>query len=53
VIVLSIGGTILSVTTMAPAWRRLKRHALSLALLKRFARRSPLASREPELVSRS
>jgi hypothetical protein len=53
VIVLSLGGTLLSFTTMAPAWRRLKRHALSLAPLKRFARRSPLASREPELVSRS
>jgi hypothetical protein len=53
VIVLSIGGTILSFTTMVPAWRRLKRHALSLPLWKRLARRPPLGSREPELVSRS
>ena len=31
VIVLSIGGTVLSVTTMLPAWRRLKRHGRALA----------------------
>jgi hypothetical protein len=31
VIVLSIGGTVLSITTMLPAWRRLKRHARRLA----------------------
>jgi hypothetical protein len=32
VIVLSIGGTVLSITTMVPAWRRLRRHT------QRFAR---------------
>lgn len=30
VIALSIGGTILSITTMAPAWRRLSRHARAM-----------------------
>ena len=39
VIVLSIGGTVLSFTTMLPAWRRLKRHGRSLAAWRphRFA----------------
>jgi uncharacterized iron-regulated membrane protein len=39
VILLSVGGTILSFTTMLPAWRRLKRHGRALAAwrpLKRF-----------------
>jgi hypothetical protein len=31
VIVLSIGGTVLSFTTMLPAWRRLRRHGRALA----------------------
>jgi hypothetical protein len=31
VIVLSIGGTVLSITTILPAWRRLRRHARRLA----------------------
>jgi hypothetical protein len=39
VIVLSIGGTVLSFTTMLPAWRRLKRHGRALAAWRphRFA----------------
>jgi hypothetical protein len=39
VIVLSIGGTVLSFTTMLPAWRRLKRHGRALAASRpqRFA----------------
>jgi uncharacterized iron-regulated membrane protein len=43
VIVLSIGGTVLSVTTMVPAWRRLKRHGRALAAWRpqRFA--APMA----------
>jgi hypothetical protein len=31
VIVLSIGGTVLSFTTMVPAWRRLRRHGRAMA----------------------
>ena len=34
VIVLSIGGTVLSVTTLLPAWRRLARHRHKLARLR-------------------
>jgi hypothetical protein len=45
VIVLSIGGAVLSATTMVPAWRRLKRHAVRLRGLA--ARRR---SREPARV---
>ena len=44
VIVLSIGGTILSFTTMVPAWRRLRRHAVNLSQSRlglRGTRRSP------------
>jgi hypothetical protein len=43
VIVLSIGGAVLSATTMVPAWRRLKRHAIRFSALvgrRRSARAS-------------
>jgi PepSY-associated transmembrane protein len=47
VIVLSIGGTVLSFTTMLPAWRRLKRHGRALAAWRprRFAASVALAER--------
>jgi uncharacterized iron-regulated membrane protein len=38
VIALSIGGTILSFTTMLPAWRRLKRHGRTIAAARPFRR---------------
>jgi hypothetical protein len=47
VIVLSIGGTVLSFTTMLPAWRRLKRHGRALTAWrpKRFTTPMPIAER--------
>jgi hypothetical protein len=44
VIALSIGGTVLSITTMVPAWRRLRRHG------RRFMawRTEPRATARPE-----
>ena len=47
VIVLSIGGTVLSFTTMLPAWRRLKRHGRALVARRpgRFAGPVPVVER--------
>jgi hypothetical protein len=47
VIVLSVGGTVLSFTTMLPAWRRLKRHARTLAAWRprRVAAPRPIVER--------
>ena len=47
VILLSIGGTVLSFTTMVPAWRRLKRHGRAIAAWRprRFSPPVPLAER--------
>lgn len=48
VIVLSIGGTVLSFTTMLPAWRRLKRRGRALAVWRssrRFDAPSPIIQR--------
>ena len=51
VIVLSIGGTVVSATTLVPAWRRLRRHAANLgrkrdrAGVSRQPRRSPRGGR--------
>jgi hypothetical protein len=55
VIVLSIGGTILSFTTMVPAWRRLKRHGVNLAARASSGQRGEPAKARPTtpLVSRS
>lgn len=47
VIVLSVGGFVLSVTTMVPAWRRLAGHA------RRVARRATLLRREASRPSRT
>jgi hypothetical protein len=49
VIVLSIGGTVLSFTTMLPAWRRLKRHGRALAMWRphRFAASMVVPKRAP------
>ena len=46
VIVLSIGGTVLSFTTMVPAWRRLKRHAAAMRRPRRLAALTPGGERE-------
>jgi hypothetical protein len=47
VILLSIGGTVLSFTTMLPAWRRLKRHGRALVARRpsRFAAPVPVVKR--------
>ena len=42
VIVLSIGGTVLSFTTMLPAWRRLKRHGRALAMWRPHRLTAPI-----------
>ena len=44
VILLSIGGLVLSATTITPAWRRLKRHVAGWAAV--FARRRPAPARQ-------
>ena len=48
VILLSIGGTVLSFTTMLPAWRRLKRHGRAVTAWRpsrRFAAPAAIVQR--------
>jgi hypothetical protein len=48
VILLSIGGAVLSATTLLPSWRRLVRHARRLKVTALTRRRSAEAARHPE-----
>ena len=50
VIVLSIGGTVLSFTTMVPAWRRLKRHALRAVKASGRRAQGPGLNKAPALI---
>jgi hypothetical protein len=57
VIVLSIGGTVVSATTLVPAWRRLRRHAAKVGRKRRrasvFRQRSGSPEGEPRGAGRS
>lgn len=52
VIVLSIGGTVLSLTTMVPAWRRLRRHWRTLRTARKLQNYGHEVSGRPGFVAR-